>query len=67
LTSNLGLGFISKLKPVSYTRINDENQKTEYGLIAQEIEEVLKEEGVNNSAMITTQSFTKTLKMILVK
>jgi hypothetical protein len=53
LPSKLGLGFISKLNPVSYTRINDEKQKTEYGLIAQEIEEVLKEEGVDNSAMIT--------------
>jgi hypothetical protein len=53
LPSNLGLGFISKLNPVSYTRINDEKQKTEYGLIAQEIEEVLKTEGVDNSAMIT--------------
>jgi hypothetical protein len=53
LPSNLGLNFISKLNPVSYTRINDEKQRTEYGLIAQEIEEVLKEEGVDNSAMIT--------------
>jgi len=51
--SNLGLNFISKLRPVSYTRNNDQQQKTEYGLIAQEIEEALKEEGVNNPAMIT--------------
>jgi hypothetical protein len=29
------------------------NRKTEYGLIAQEVEEVLKQEGVENSAMIT--------------
>lgn len=53
LSSNLGLGFISKLNPVSYTRINDESGKTEYGLIAQDVEEVLKEEGVNNSGMLT--------------
>jgi hypothetical protein len=52
LASSLGLGFISKLKPVSYTRINDESQKTEYGLIAQDIEETLMEEGVENSAML---------------
>jgi hypothetical protein len=49
----LGLGFISKLNPVSYTRKNDENHKTEYGLIAQEVEEVLKSEGVENHAMLT--------------
>jgi hypothetical protein len=51
--SNLGLGFISKLRPVSYTRKNDESGKTEYGLIAQEVEESLKEEGAENSAMLT--------------
>ena len=51
--TNLGLGFISKLNPVSYTRKNDEKQKVEYGLIAQEFEEVLKEEGVTNAAMLT--------------
>lgn len=50
---SLGLGFISKLNPVSYTRINNESQKTEYGLIAQEVEEVLKSEGVENHAMLT--------------
>ncbi len=53
LPSSLGLSFISKLNPVSYTRKNDENGKTEYGLIAQEVEEVLKEEGVENSGMLT--------------
>jgi hypothetical protein len=31
----------------------DESQKIEYGLIAQELEQVLKEEGVINSAMLT--------------
>lgn len=51
--TNLGLNFISKLNPVFYTRINDENQKIEYGLIAQELEQVLKEEGVTNAAMLT--------------
>ena len=53
LPSNLGLSFLSKLNPVSYTRINDESQKTEYGLIAQELEEVLNEEGIKNTGMIT--------------
>ena len=52
LNSNLGLGFISKLRPVSYTRKNDESNKTEYGLIAQEVEEILKLEGVENSSML---------------
>ncbi len=51
--TNLGLNFISKLNPVYYTRNNDENKKTEYGFIAQEVEEVLKESDVNNSGIIT--------------
>ena len=51
--SNLGLGFINKLRPVSYTRKNDELSKTEYGLIAQEVEESLKQEGVENTGMLT--------------
>ncbi|MDI6803524.1 MAG: tail fiber domain-containing protein [Bacteroidota bacterium] len=53
LNSNLGLNFISKLNPVSYSRTNDENQKTEYGFIAQEVEEILKGAGVENSGMLT--------------
>ncbi len=53
LPSSLGLSFISKLNPVSYSRKNDESGKTEYGLIAQEVEEVLKESGAENTGMIT--------------
>ena len=50
---NLGLGFISKLNPVSYYRKADEKQRTEYGLIAQEVEQVLKECGVEKPGMLT--------------
>lgn len=51
--SDLGLDFISKLRPVSYTRINDEKQKTEYGFIAQEMEEALNNSNAQNPGMIT--------------
>ncbi len=51
--SDLGLDFISKLRPVSYTRKNDEKKRTEYGFIAQEIEEVLKGAEVENAGMLT--------------
>ncbi|MCX7878967.1 MAG: tail fiber domain-containing protein [Ignavibacteria bacterium] len=53
LPSPLGLSFIGKLNPVSYTRKNDEKGKTEYGLIAQEVEEVLKSEGIENAGLLT--------------
>lgn len=48
-----GLIFISKLNPVSYIRKNDKTQKTEYGLIAQEVEEVIKQEGIVNPGLLT--------------
>ena len=46
--SDLGLEFINKVRPVSYTFINDRQKdgKTKYGIIAQEVQEVLKE--INN-------------------
>jgi len=43
--SKLGLDFINKLNPVSY-RFNDKN-RTHYGLISQEVRDVLKSVGVN--------------------
>ncbi|EPR70322.1 hypothetical protein ADIWIN_3678 [Winogradskyella psychrotolerans RS-3] len=46
--SDLGLDFINQLRPVSYYRNNDESQKLEYGFIAQELKEALK----NNSSKI---------------
>jgi trimeric autotransporter adhesin len=50
--SDLGLNFIGILNPVSYTRINDEKQKVEYGFIAQEVELGLKQLGAENTGMI---------------
>jgi trimeric autotransporter adhesin len=49
---NKGLDFITKLKPVTYTRNNDDSQKTEFGFIAQEVEDVLKECGIENPGML---------------
>ena len=54
--SNLGLDFITKLNPVSYVRKDDESRKTEYGLIAQEVEDILKEEGITNVGMLTVDN-----------
>ena len=51
--SNLGLEFVKKLNPVSYFRNNDKNKKTEYGFIAQELEEVLNSSGATNYGIIS--------------
>ncbi len=50
--SDLGLDFISKLNPVSYTRNNDESGKREYGFLGQELESTLIASGADNSGMI---------------
>ncbi|MES2131235.1 MAG: tail fiber domain-containing protein [Bacteroidota bacterium] len=51
-TSNLGLNFIRALNPVYYVRENDASKKTEYGFIAQEVEETLKTFGAINNGII---------------
>ena len=51
--SDLGLDFIKKLNPVSYLRNNDETQKTEYGFIAQEVDETLNSIGAIKTGFIT--------------
>ena len=51
--SSLGLNFISKLRPVSYYRNNDESKKIEYGFIAQELEAALDNEGAKNNSIIS--------------
>ena len=51
--SNLGLDFITKLKPVSYFRNNDESKKREYGFIAQELEETLNASGAAANGIIS--------------
>lgn len=52
-SSALGLNFINSLHPVSYVRKNDENKKTEYGFIAQELEATLSDFNMTNSGIIT--------------
>ena len=51
--SNLGLAFISKLKPVSYTRNYDDSKKREYGFIAQDLEETLNASGASDNGIIS--------------
>ena len=51
--SALGLDFINKLNPVSYSRNNDETKKLEYGFIAQEIEATLNQIDAKNNGIIT--------------
>ncbi|MDZ7764555.1 MAG: tail fiber domain-containing protein [Melioribacteraceae bacterium] len=50
---DLGLDFISKLRPVSCYRKNDDRKRTEYGFIAQDVEKLLDKFGVENYGMVS--------------
>ena len=51
--TSLGLDFINKLNPVSYTRKNDDSKKLEYGFIAQEMDATLNQLDAKNNGIIT--------------
>ncbi|MFK7833859.1 MAG: tail fiber domain-containing protein [Winogradskyella sp.] len=51
--ASLGLDFLQTLRPVSYIRNNDEKGKTEYGFIAQELEQALINVGDKNNGIIS--------------
>lgn len=48
-----GLNFISKIRPVDYIRKNDTSQLREIGFIAQEVNEVLNDLGIDNMGLLT--------------
>jgi hypothetical protein len=50
---SLGVDFLTKLNPVSYVLKADTTGQTKYGLIAQEVEEVLKSYGTASSMVNT--------------
>jgi hypothetical protein len=56
-TTDLGLNFINKLNPVSFKwdTKNQSDKKTNYGLIAQEVEEVLNEIGDSSNISIVAK------------
>lgn len=51
--SGLGLDFLKTVRPVSYFRKNDDRKKTEYGFIAQELEQAFNSAGDKNNAVIS--------------
>ena len=58
--TDLGLGFINKLRPVKYDYKKDKGDgKKRYGIIAQEVLEVLKDSGNEDFAGIKTKDLDK--------
>lgn len=49
---SLGVDFINKLRPISYTRINESFNKTNFGFSAQQVEQVIFSEGRHNTELI---------------
>ena len=62
-SNNLGLDFILKLKTATYNYKADTNKRHRDGLIAQDVEQALKELGVNFSGLITDDDKDKTLNL----
>jgi carbonic anhydrase/acetyltransferase-like protein (isoleucine patch superfamily) len=59
-TDKLGLNFITHLKPVSYNYIKDTNKRRHDGLIAQDVEQTLKDLGLEFSGLIIDDDKDKT-------
>lgn len=48
----LGLDFINKLRPVSFVWKTDNQERVQYGLIAQEVESLFEQEGIGNYGVV---------------
>ncbi|MNY19713.1 hypothetical protein D3C86_1531590 [compost metagenome] len=49
---SLGLDFIDQLQPVEYVKKNDAEKRKEWGLIAQDLKQILKDNQYSNAAII---------------
>jgi hypothetical protein len=49
---DIGLDFVTQIRPVSYFKNNDPEKKLEFGIIAQELENALKNNNISNSGII---------------
>lgn len=62
-TNGLGLDFILRLRPASFIYINDENKVRRDGLIAQDVQQVLNELGVDFSGLVIDDDAMKTMNL----
>jgi|WetSurMetagenome_2_1015567.scaffolds.fasta_scaffold23638_3 trimeric autotransporter adhesin len=62
-SNKLGLRFVLELKPVSYNYIKDSNKRRRDGLIAQDVQQTLKDLGLNFSGLIIDDDADKTLNL----
>jgi len=59
----LGLNFITRLKPASYNYIKDTNKRRRNGLIAQDVQQTLKDLDMEFSGLIVDDDADKTLNL----
>jgi trimeric autotransporter adhesin len=62
-TNKLGLNFITSLKTVSYNYVSDTNKRRRDGLIAQDVDQTLKELGIDFSALVIDDDKDKTMNL----
>jgi trimeric autotransporter adhesin len=61
--NDLGLDFILKMKTVSYNYIDDRNKRRRDGLIAQDVQQVMHELGLEFSGLIIDDDEMKTMNL----
>lgn len=61
----LGLDFVNKLHPVEYIRTNNESKTKEWGVIAQELQQILEEANYKNAGIVQEDGSAK--KMLSVR
>ena len=60
---DLGLNFISRLKTASFNYIADENKRRHDGLIAQDVQQTLKDLGIDFSGLVIDDNEARTLNL----
>ena len=66
-SNKLGLDFILKLKTASYNYIDDTNKRRRDGLIAQDVQDVLKDINLPFSGLVEDNDVVKTLNLSYVE
>ena len=61
--NDLGLNFITRLRPATYNYIKDKNKRLRHGLIAQDVQEILGDLNTNFSGLVVDADADKTLNL----
>ena len=61
--NDLGLNFITRLRPATYNYIKDKNKRLRHGFIAQDVQQVLNDLNTSFSGLVVDNDSAKTLNI----